>query len=66
LETEGHDAPFESCDEKEECEIGSRNSDIWEDSSCMELLQIGVLPVTVDLLESKWARKRMLNYHWQG
>jgi hypothetical protein len=32
----------------------------------MELLQTGVLPVTVDPLESKRARKRMLNYHWQG
>jgi hypothetical protein len=28
LETEGYDAPSESCDEKEECEIGSKNSDI--------------------------------------
>ncbi len=45
LETEGHDAPSESCDEKEECEAGSRNSDLWEDSNCMKLLQIGVLPV---------------------
>jgi hypothetical protein len=50
---EGHDVPSESGDEKEECETGSRNSDIWEDGSCMELLQTGVLPVTVDPLESK-------------
>jgi hypothetical protein len=66
VETEGHGAPFESSDEKEECEIGSRNSDIWEDSSCMELLQTRVLPVTIDPLESKRVRKRVLNYHWQG
>ncbi|CAK9256855.1 unnamed protein product [Sphagnum jensenii] len=66
LETEGHGAPSESSDEKEECETGSGNSDIWEYSSCMELLQTRVLPVTVDPLESKRVRKRVLNYHWQG
>ncbi len=66
LETKGHDAPSKSGDEKEECETGSGNSDIWEDSNCMELLQTGVLPVAVDPLESKRARKRVLNYHWQG
>jgi hypothetical protein len=66
LETEGRDVPSESGDEKEECETGSGNSDIWEDNSCMELLQTGVLPVAVDPLESKRARKRVFNYHWQG
>ncbi|CAM6049548.1 unnamed protein product [Sphagnum compactum] len=32
----------------------------------MELLQTGVLPAIVDPLESKRARNRTLNYHWQG
>ncbi len=64
LETKGHDAPSKNGDEKEECETGSGNSDIWDDSNCMELLQTGVLPVAVDPLEFKRAKKRVLNYHW--
>jgi len=39
--------------------------DIWEDVICMDLLQGGMLPDTIDLVESKRARKRILNYHWQ-
>jgi hypothetical protein len=31
----------------------------------MDLLQGGMLPDTVDPMEAKRARKRMLNYHWQ-
>jgi hypothetical protein len=52
--------------DEEECGAGSRGSNIWEDVSCMELLKGGMLPANVDPLESKRARKRMLNYHWQG
>jgi hypothetical protein len=63
LETEEHGVPSESSDEKEECDMGAGNSDIWEDSSCMELLQTRVLPITIDPLESKRVRKRVLNYH---
>jgi hypothetical protein len=66
LEAEGQGAPSGSGDEREEYETGSRNSDIWEDSNCMELLQTGALPVSIDPIESKRARKRILNYHWQG
>ncbi|CAM6047524.1 unnamed protein product [Sphagnum compactum] len=66
LEAEEHDSQSASFDEKEECEADSRSSDIWEDNNCMELLQTGVLPATVDPLESKRARNRTLNYHWQG
>jgi hypothetical protein len=66
LETEEHGVPSESSDEKEECDMGARNSDIWEDSSCMELLQTRVLPITINPPESKRVRKRVLNYHWQG
>jgi hypothetical protein len=66
LEEGQHDAQSASFEEKEECETDSRSSDIWEDSSCMELLQVGVLPATVDPLESRRARKRILNYHLQG
>jgi hypothetical protein len=53
-------------EEEEECRTDSKGSDIWEDVSCMELLQGGLLPANVDPLESKRARKRILNYHWQG
>ncbi len=34
--------------------------------TCMDLLQGGMLPAIVDPVESKRARKRILNYHWQG
>jgi len=61
-----HDFQSADLDEEEECGADSRSSDIWEDVNCMELLQGRALPVTVDPLESKRARKRILNYHWQG
>jgi transposase InsO family protein len=60
-----HDFQSKGLDE-EECEADLKGSDIWEDVNCLELLQGGVLPATVDHLESKRARKRMINYHWQG
>jgi hypothetical protein len=58
LGTGEHD--FQSADlhEEEECGANSRSSDIWEDVSCMDLLQGGALPAIVDPLESKRARKR--------
>jgi len=31
----------------------------------MNLLQEGILPDTIDPMESKRVRKRILNYHWQ-
>jgi len=39
--------------------------DIWEDAVCLELLKDGVLPDTVELEESKRARKRVINYCWK-
>ncbi len=66
LESGEHDFQSADLDEEEECGADSRSSDIWEDVSCMKLLQGGMLPATVDPLESKRARKRILNYHWQG
>jgi hypothetical protein len=64
LEAGEHDFQSADLDEEEECEVDSRSHDIWEDISCMELLRRGMLPTTVDPLESKRARKRMPNYHW--
>ncbi len=66
LEASEHDPQSKDLDEEEECEADSRSCDIWEDVNCLELLQGRVLPDTVDHLESKRARKRILNYHWQG
>ncbi len=66
LEAGERDPQSEDPDEEEQCEADSRSSDVWEDVNYLELLQGRVLPDTVDHLESKRARKRMLNYHWQG
>jgi hypothetical protein len=63
LESGEHESQSADLDEEEECGADSRSSDIWEDVSCMKLLQGGMLPATVDPLESKRARKRILNYH---
>jgi len=64
LEAGEHDFQFKDINEEEECEADSKSSDIWEDANCLELLQGRVLPDTVDHLESKRARTRMLNYQW--
>jgi hypothetical protein len=66
LESGERDLQSTNPDEEDECGANSRNSDIWEDVTCMDLLQGGMLPATVDPVESKRARKRILNYHWQG
>jgi hypothetical protein len=66
LEAGEHDLQSEDLDEEEQCEADLRSSDICEDVNCLELLQGRVLPDTIDHLESKRVRKRMLNYHWQG
>jgi len=57
LEAEGQGAPSGSGAEREECETGSKDSDIWEDSNCMELLQTGTLPVSIDPLEPNEHRR---------
>ncbi|CAK9228771.1 unnamed protein product [Sphagnum troendelagicum] len=66
FESGEHDLNSVDPDEEDECGANSRNNDIWDDVTCMDLLQGGMLPATVDLVESKRARKRILNYHWQG
>jgi hypothetical protein len=63
FESGEHDLNSIDPDEEDECGTDSRN-DIWEDVTCMDLLQGGMLPATVDLVESKRTRKRILNYHW--
>jgi len=39
--------------------------DIWEDAVCLGLLKNDALPNSVDLQESKRARKRVSNYYWK-
>jgi hypothetical protein len=52
-------------DEEDEWGTSTTHQDIWEDVTCIDLLQGGMLPDTVDPVESKRARRRTLNYHWQ-
>ncbi len=51
--------------EEDEWGASTTHQDIWEDVTYMDLLQGGMLPDTVDPVESKRARLRTLNYHWQ-
>jgi hypothetical protein len=55
---------IESNDE-EEHEMGTRCIDIWEDAICLGLLKEGILLDTIDLEESKRAKKRVSNYYWK-
>jgi hypothetical protein len=57
-------SPTESNDE-EDREVGVRCIDIWKDAVYLGLLKEGILPDTVDLEESKRARKRVNNYCWK-
>jgi hypothetical protein len=40
-------------------------TDIWEDAVCMGLLKEGFIPETVNLQESKKAKKRAKQYCWK-
>jgi len=65
FESGEHDLISTGSDEEDKYGTNTRNNDIWKDVTCMNLLQEGILPDTVDPMESKKARKRILNYHWQ-
>jgi hypothetical protein len=52
-------------DEEETREMDIRSIDIWKDATCLWLLKEGILQDTVDLEESKRARKRITNYCWK-
>jgi hypothetical protein len=60
-----HDLVPIGSDEEDEWGADTRHQDIWEDVPCLDLLQGGMLPDTVDPVEARRARKRVLNYHWQ-
>jgi hypothetical protein len=50
---------------EEDQEVGAKCIDIWEDVVCLELLKDWSLPGTMELEESKRARKRMIKYSWK-
>jgi hypothetical protein len=51
--------------DEEDHEVDARYIDIWKDAVSLGLLKEGILPDTVDLEESKRARKRVSNYCWK-
>jgi len=56
---------FIELNDEEDREMGTRCINIWEDAICLGLLKEGILPDTIDLEESKRARKRASNYCWK-
>ncbi len=65
FESGEHDSIPTGSDEEDEWGASTTHQDIWEDVTYMDLLQGGMLPDTVDPVESKRARLKTLNYHWQ-
>ncbi len=63
FESDEHDLVSTGSDEEDECGTSTGHQDIWEDVTCMDLLRGGMLPDTVDPVESKRAKQRILNYH---
>ncbi len=51
-------------DEEEECWMDTEDIDLWNDTTCLELLSVSILLDTIDLEENKKAKKRIINYHW--
>jgi hypothetical protein len=61
-----HESNLRESNEGEVFGVEARNVDIWQDTTCLELLKEGQLPDIVDLEEGKRARKRANNYYWKG
>jgi hypothetical protein len=51
--------------DEEDREVDARCIDIWKDAVCLGLLREAILPDTIDLEESKRARKKVSNYCWK-
>jgi len=64
FESGEHDLVPTGSNEEDEWGADTRHQDIWEDVLCLDLLQNGMLPDTVDYVEARRARKKVLNYHW--
>ncbi len=65
LEFGDHELGHTEFSEEETYEMDTRSIDIWKDATCLGLLKEGILPNTIDLEESKRARKRITNYCWK-
>jgi hypothetical protein len=52
-------------DEEEDQEMDAKCIDIWEDAVCLGLSKNGTLPDSMELEESKRARKRVSKYCWK-
>jgi len=64
FESGEHDLVPTGSDEEDEWGADTRHQDIWEDVPYLDLLQGGMLLDTIDYVEARRARKRVLNYHW--
>jgi hypothetical protein len=60
-----HELSHTESDEEETRIMDTRSIDIWKNATCLGLLKEGILPDTVNLEESKRARKRITNYCWK-
>ncbi len=63
-ESSEYDLAAVGSDEGDEWGASTTHQDIWEDATCMDLLQGGTLLDTADPGESKRVKKRISNYHW--
>jgi hypothetical protein len=60
-----HKLGHTNTDEEGTCRMDTKNIDIWKDATCLGLLKEDILPDTMDLEESKRAKKRITNYCWK-
>jgi hypothetical protein len=65
LEGDGHENSDARSGGEEVYADDTSKTDIWEDAVCMGLLKEGFISDTVDLQESKRARKRATHYCWK-
>ncbi len=66
MEDDGHEEGGVRSGDEEACAEDTSKIDIWEDEVCLGLLKEGVVPNTVDLQESRRARKRAAHYCWKN
>jgi len=66
LEDDGHKEGDARSGDEQTCAEDISKTDIWEDEVCLGLLKEGVVLDTVDLQESKRARKRVAHYCWKN
>ncbi len=64
-EVRGHEINLTIVDEADKSGGEMKSPDIWQDTTCLALLQEGVLPELIKLEESKRVRKRAASYCWK-